>query len=84
VCLLADPPRCLHVHSDYISCQQVYAAHTHYELILCRCCAGTAAATKLVDGVQKEVKSYKAGDFFGELALIKDQVCNWCSLSLWG
>ena len=53
-------------------------------MILCRCCAGTAAATKLVDGVQKEVKSYKAGDFFGELALIKDQVCNWCSLSLWG
>ena len=34
---------------------------------------GSAAATKLVDGEQKEVKTYGPGDFFGELALMSDQ-----------
>lgn len=35
--------------------------------------AGEAIATKLVDGTQKEVKAYKAGDYFGELSLLTDQ-----------
>ena len=34
---------------------------------------GSAAATKLVDGEEKEVKTYGPGDFFGELALMSDQ-----------
>ena len=34
---------------------------------------GAAVATKLVDGAEKEVKSYAVGDFFGELALLTDQ-----------
>ena len=34
---------------------------------------GGAVATKLVDGEEKEVKSYGVGDFFGELALLTDQ-----------
>lgn len=33
---------------------------------------GEAYATKLIEGQQKEVRQYKAGDFFGELALLKN------------
>ena len=34
---------------------------------------GSAVASKLVDGQQKDVKTYSSGDFFGELALVQDQ-----------
>ena len=34
---------------------------------------GTAAATKLIDGEVKQLKTYAAGDFFGERALIKNE-----------
>ena len=34
---------------------------------------GTAQALKTIDGEQKVVLKYKAGDYFGERALIKDQ-----------
>lgn len=34
--------------------------------------SGEAYATKLINGQQKEVRQYKAGDYFGELALLKN------------
>ena len=33
---------------------------------------GEAYATKVIEGKQKDVKQYKAGDYFGELALLKN------------
>ncbi len=35
--------------------------------------SGEAAAYKRINGVDKQVKSYKAGDYFGELALLKSE-----------
>lgn len=34
--------------------------------------SGTAEARKNISGTNKTVKSYKTGDYFGELALLKD------------
>jgi len=34
---------------------------------------GTLKATKLIDGEEKKVMDYKSGDYFGELALLKNQ-----------
>ncbi len=34
--------------------------------------SGEAIAQKQINGVATEVRKYKAGDYFGELALLKD------------
>jgi cAMP-dependent protein kinase regulator len=34
---------------------------------------GTAFASKKINGVETEVKQYKTGDYFGELALLRNE-----------
>ena len=34
---------------------------------------GKAIATKVIDGKEKEVKSYEPGEYFGELALLRNE-----------
>ena len=34
---------------------------------------GEAVATKNIDGAEQQVMQYKDGDYFGELALLKDE-----------